>query len=226
MQWPQRALGIALLVLAGCGRPDPGDRPKRPSQVKDFGRLFGENCAGCHGAEGKDGPAPPLNDPLFLALIKDAELRRIVRGGRPGFLMPAFARTAGGRLTDEQIEIVVRGIRGHWGRPPPQRHAPPYSSGDERGDPAAGAKLFKQACAGCHGTNGKGADPGGRLNDPAFLELLSDQALRRFIITGRPNLGMPNFAGEDGRSPDFRPLRSRQVADLVALLASWREKGP
>jgi hypothetical protein len=67
---------------------------------------------------------------------------------------------------------------------------------------------------------------GGALNDPAFLALISDQALRRLIITGRPDLGMPPFNGKAGRPPDFRALRSSDIDDLVALLRSWRQGGP
>ena len=61
------------------------------------------------------------------------------------------------------------------------------------------------------------------INDPAMLTLFSDQALRRIVITGRPDLGMPNFSDDTGRSGDFAPLSSDEIADLVALLASWRE---
>jgi hypothetical protein len=90
--------------------------------------------------------------------------------------------------------------------------------------------VFARACAGCHGSQGQGGKHGerqvGAINDPAFLALISDQALRRYAITGRPDLGMPAFDGKDGRSPDFRPLSSSEIQDLVALLAYWRLGGP
>ncbi len=60
------------------------------------------------------------------------------------------------------------------------------------------------------------------MNDPDFLALASDQMLRRIIITGRPDLGMPDFAGTDGRSDGFQPLSSTEIDDLVALLGQWR----
>ena len=59
-----------LLLLTGCdppGKPKPSDQEERPEEVSDFGQLYKQNCAGCHGADGQLGPAPPLKDPLFLA---------------------------------------------------------------------------------------------------------------------------------------------------------------
>ena len=87
------------------------------------------------------------------------------------------------------------------------------------------------ACASCHGERGqgrvfsdeKGGKPAGAINVPAFLTLSSDQALRRLVITGRPDLGMPDCTDRQGRPDEFKPLTSREVTDLVALLASWRE---
>ena len=37
---------------------------------------------------------------------------------------------------------------------------------------------------------------------------------------------MPGFAEKSGRSSDFQPLTSIEIADVVALLAHWREAGP
>src|SRR5579859_814020 len=89
---PCHLVTLSLLVLAGCdlpGRPDPADKPVPADQVVDFGVLYRENCAGCHGADGKLGPAPPLNDSLFRAIVPEIELERVVSAGRPGTPMPA-----------------------------------------------------------------------------------------------------------------------------------------
>jgi len=90
--------------------------------------------------------------------------------------------------------------------------------------------VFARACAGCHGSQGQGGKNGdrqvGAINNQAFLALISDQAIRRYAITGRPDLGMPAFDGHNGRSAEFRPLSSAEIDDLVALLASWTRSGP
>ena len=92
-------------------------------------------------------------------------------------------------------------------------------------------KVFATACASCHGERGQGGisaakpdgKPAGAINVPEFLALFSDQALRRLVITGRPDLGMPDCTDRQGRPEGFKPLTSREVTELVALLASWRE---
>ena len=101
-----------------------------PDQVLDFATLFAANCAGCHGAEGKGGAALALADPVYLAIADDAVLTRVTRDGIPGSLMPAFAQSAGGLLTDAQVTALVQGIRSHWARADALHGAvpPPYSA--------------------------------------------------------------------------------------------------
>jgi mono/diheme cytochrome c family protein len=225
---------VLFCLLAGCeapGKPDPADRPQRPGQVTDFATLYGQNCAGCHGDNGQLGPAPPLNDPLFLALVADDVLRRIINEGRQGTLMPAFGAHQGGTLNSKQVDALVAGMRLQWGTgaPPAVHDLPPYQlTPADRGPPApddlsAGRQIFAMACAGCHGENGLGGPHAGAINDRAFLTLISDQALRRIIITGRPDLGMPDYRSPEHRPPQFQPLTSQEIANLTALLASWRK---
>lgn len=231
------AVSLALAV-AGCnklpGKPNPADRPLLPAQRTDFDYLFAKNCSGCHGADGTLGPAPPLADPLFLTIVPEEQMLRVVTDGRSGTPMPAFARQNQGALTEQQIKILVTGIRQRWTKGDLPAAKPPEYLVAADAEPASaaaverGSKLFAQACAICHGTDGKTEDPDakpGGLNNPALLTLISNQALRRIIITGRHDLGMPNFADGTARGPDFQPLSSDDVTDLVALLASWREGG-
>jgi len=235
-----RLLTFLLVVLAGgCdfpGKPREADRPVPADQVTSFDALYGVRCAGCHGVDGKLGPAPSLNDPVFLAIVPDAELRRVISEGRAVSTaqrspMPAFARARGGPLTDAQVQVLADGIKKRWKPAASGKTPPPYLSpaGTRSGNRDEGARVFARACAGCHGRQGEGGedDEGpGTINEPAFLALISDRALRRTVITGRPDLGMPAYDGTDGRPDDFRPLTSEQIDDLVALLASWRQVGP
>jgi mono/diheme cytochrome c family protein len=182
------------------------------------------------------GPAPPLNDKLYLALIPATELKRVIAEGRSGTLMPAFGAANGGHLMPEQVDILAEGIKSRWGTvDPPPSDAPSYLLADNAADGAGagikeeGLKVFALACASCHGDHGQGGqsegESAGAINDPDFLALVSDQALRRYVIAGRPDLGMPAYADSTGRLDGFRPLRDRDVANVVALLADWRQRG-
>jgi cytochrome c oxidase cbb3-type subunit 3 len=259
---------LPTILAAGCddlpGRPTPADTPVPPNKITSFEVLYTGHCAGCHGADGRLGPAPPLDDPLFLAIVPDNVLQNVIRQGRPHTLMPGFARQHGGKLTEDQVAVLARGIKSRWqsnmATPenipsylPPKKPDAAGSAGNgngpsgsdkagsddsgsddsANGDGASGnrqsaergADVFARACAGCHGPEGRGGKDAGVVNSPALLQLLSDQALRRLVITGRPDLGMPNYGEYQGRPADFQPLTERDVADLVSLLASWRSQG-
>lgn len=233
------------MALVGCsdefpGKPKPADRPLPLNEITDFATLFAQNCTGCHGQDGTQGPAPPLNDALFLALITDETLLSVIRDGRPGTPMPAFAIDHGGTLTAQQIQIIAKGLKTKL--PAAESDEGPTTVAEASSTPpyvlpskslqlratvsAKASALFERACAECHGPNGAGGKTGyasgGAINDRAFLALISDQALRRIIITGRHDLGMPNYAQTDGRPDDFKPLTSEEIDELVALLAAWR----
>ncbi|HEV3259909.1 MAG TPA: c-type cytochrome [Gemmataceae bacterium] len=245
-----RLLALLAALAAGCdlpGRPNPADRPVPADQVKDFAALYATHCAGCHGAEGKLGPAPPLNDAMFLAIVPDSELLRVITEGRAvtpaqKSPMPAFVQEKGGPLTAAQVKALAEGIKERWGGTRPESQSlPPYLASAEVSGARKheGEQVFARACAGCHGQVGKSAKPEknakpkkdgersiGAITDPAFLALISDQELRRFAITGRSDLGMPAFDGKKGRPPEFRPLSSAEIDDLVAFLAHRRRGGP
>jgi mono/diheme cytochrome c family protein len=108
----------AVVVLAGCnnlpGKPTPASVVKRPTDILDPVVLYQQNCAGCHGAEGKLGPAPPIGDPVYLAIVDDDTLRNTISKGRPGTAMSAFAESEGGMLTSKQVDAIVQGMRQRW----------------------------------------------------------------------------------------------------------------
>ncbi len=105
-------VALALFaVLCGCanapGKQLSAGTPTVPNEVSDFNILYGENCAGCHGAEGRGGAAIALGDPVYLAIADDTVLRRAATNGIPGTSMPAFAQSAGGMLTEKQIDLIA-----------------------------------------------------------------------------------------------------------------------
>src|SRR2546430_12284998 len=113
-------LGLVVFSLAtGCdrlpGKPKAAARWMAPEQVTDFTQLYAQNCAGCHGVDGRLGAARPLHDPLYLALVGTDMLHPVIADGVPGTAMPAFAEPAGGNLTDRSEERRVgKECRSRW----------------------------------------------------------------------------------------------------------------
>ena len=230
MRVPLAIFGLVVLAglgVCGCanapGQPVPGDPPVIPSAVSDFNVLYGANCSGCHGRDGRGGAAIALANPVYLAIADDATLRRVASNGIPGTSMPAFAQSAGGMLTDKQIDLIVRGMREQWSKPDVLQGAvpPPYSLA-EFGNVSRGAEVYATDCQSCHGIAGRGGQKAGSIVDGSFLALLSDQELRTIVIVGRPELGAPDWRGD----LPGKPLSAEDVSDIVAWLASQRPQFP
>ena len=221
----------AALALAGCdampGRPKPDTRELAPGEVIAFDALYARNCAGCHGRDGRLGAARALNDPVYLALAPPERVRQVIAIGVPGTAQPAFALAAGGSLTDQQIDVLVRGMEERWRRPDALagKEIPPYDGGGgagrKSGNTDRGRDVFTRACASCHGQDGRRGSRGAGIVDPSYLALVSDQHLRTTIIAGRADLGMPDWRG----GASAVPLTAQEVADVVAWMASHRGGG-
>ena len=218
---------LCAMLVSGCGSPhgQPAKESETlaPNEVSEFGTLYGQNCAGCHGTEGGGGAAIALANPVYLAIADDASLRKVIAQGVPGTAMPAFAQSAGGMLTDVQIDVLTKEIRSRWS----QREildatsAPPYTP-KLTGDAQRGEAAYKTFCASCHGPSGSGGAKGSSITDDSFLALVSDQGLRTIVIAGRPELGAPDWRG----NIPGKPMTDREVSDVVAWLLSHRSQIP
>jgi cytochrome c oxidase cbb3-type subunit 3 len=219
------ALGATLLT--GCasphGQPRKGSETLAPNEVLEFGTLYAENCAGCHGAEGRGGAAIALANPVYLAIADDAAIRKAVANGVRGTAMPAFAESAGGMLNDKQIDVITSEIRSRWSRRGilDRASAPSYAA-KSSGDAARGEASYRIYCQSCHGPGGHGGSQGSAITDDSFLALVSDQGLRTIVITGRPELGAPDWRA----NVPGKPMSDQEVTDVVAWLASRRSQNP
>jgi len=214
-------LSAGVIFLVACndmpGRPGPHEEVMGPEQVLDFNTLYKDNCSGCHGMDGNGGASIALRDPVYLAMVDDATLRNVAAGGVRGTQMPPFAKSKGGMLTDAQIGVLVSGIRSWARRDPPIGGVPPYAA-QSPGDARRGAEAFATFCTSCHGPEGQGGKRGSAIANPAYLALVSDQYLRTVTITGRPDLGAPDWRSD----VPGRPMSAQEVSDVVAWLASQR----
>ncbi len=212
------ALGLPFL-LAGCGQMpgEPHSPPVPPEQVTDFATLYARNCQACHGTGGQNGPAMDLANPEFQALVDDNTLRTIISDGLPGTQMPAWAQSAGGMLTDQQISAIIGGMRRNWAKPDAFGGAtPPAFEQPKGGDANHGRQVYQARCAGCHSGPKRQ-----QLTSPVYLSLVSDQALRSIILAGRPDIGQPDWRMQTPQTSG-PPLAPQDVTDVVAYLGSLR----
>lgn len=214
---------LSMTLLSSCASPHGQPRKESeilaPNELTEFNSLYAENCAGCHGAEGRGGAAIALADPVYLGITDETALRKPIANGVSGTSMPAFAQSAGGMLTDKQIDVITREIRSRWSRPGildganPPNYAPTFM-----GDAQQGEAAYKTYCESCHGPQGKGGPKGSAITNDSFLALVSDQGLRTMVIAGRRELGAPDWRG----NMPGKPMSDREVTDVVAWLASRR----
>jgi mono/diheme cytochrome c family protein len=229
--WTLLLLTFAIMLAqAGChapGKPTLGTEAKRPDQILDFPTLYASNCAGCHGVQGRQGAAISLNNPVYLATAGMENIQRVTSIGVAGTMMPPFARSAGGMLTDRQIAVLAQGMISSWGNSSTGQTL--AYAGSSPGDATRGKASFTNFCSRCHGADGSGSTINGRqigsLVDPAYLSLITDQGLRSIILSGMPAEGMPDWRS-DGIGPDARAMTDGEVADTVAWLTAHRVAAP
>jgi cytochrome c oxidase cbb3-type subunit III len=240
---------ISCMTLLGCGqlpgKPKPGPEVPRPESVVDFATLYSQNCSGCHGPQGMNGSSYPLANPTYQSLVDEQVLHQAVANGLPGTLMPAFAISAGGTLTDQQVDALVKGMRAAWYKAATLdgANAPPYKAA-KAADSAHGLQVYITYCSSCHGevTRSPKADStdtghtqlnqyhitikdggkAGSIINPAFLSLVSDQVLRTIVIAGRPDVGQPDWRND----VPGHPMSDQEVTDVVAWLSSARPQKP
>ena len=182
--------------------------------------LYAKNCAVCHGETGNGGMGVPLALASFQATIDDDYLRRTIRHGRPGRVMPAF-----NTLSDAEVDAIVKYVR-NWNKGPTRT----FAMQRVNGDPKHGKQLFGQHCAACHGTNGEGGKGSGvtfsrprdlpimapALHNPGFLASASDSMIKTILIKGRAGTPMRSFLKAG--------LKEKDIDDIVSYVRSFERE--
>jgi len=211
---PRLPGSFILLFLAVFSAP--------PLWAADGAELYSRHCAACHGEDGRGGIGVPLALPSFQATVDDEYLRRTIRLGRPGRVMPAFTQ-----LSDAEVDAIVAHLRSfHRGKKPVFDRKP------IRGNATRGEQLFARYCAGCHGPRGEGSHGTGvtfsrprdlpimppALNNPGYLAAASDAMIRATLVRGREGTPMVAFKS--------RGLSDRDLNDIVAFVRSLEKHPP
>jgi cbb3-type cytochrome c oxidase subunit III len=221
-------LTFYLLSLRRSDQPEaywPKDRVRAErfgerEFATDGATIFGTFCAACHGPSGQGmrypGMAafPAIGNPDFLAVASDRFLIETVTHGRPGRRMPAWGESAGG-LRQGEIAAVIAHVRSLAPSVPAPIDEEPHRR--VRGDAAAGARAYSDACASCHGAHGEGGE-GPMLANRRLLGAATDTYLIETVRRGRRGTSMPAFSAA---SPAHRLLSNEEIEAVVAFIRSW-----
>jgi putative heme-binding domain-containing protein len=129
-----------------------------PEEVADGGRLYGANCAGCHGPKGDAVSGAALMTGKFNRATSDDDLARLVRNGIPNTTMQPHRE-----FTDMQAATIVAYLRMmsiSSGTPATAVVIPDLPTGDA----SRGKAIFESSkgdCSTCHrvGTSGSRFGP-------------------------------------------------------------------
>jgi cytochrome c oxidase cbb3-type subunit 3 len=165
------------------------------AQARQLGqRLFIDNCAACHGREGRGNTqlgAPNLTDADWLYGGTDEAILTSIRDGRNG-VMPAWESL--GEQTVNQLTAYVLTLSGQI---------------SETDDALAGKAVFATTCSACHGPEGKG-NP--LLGAPSLTDNIWLHGSRRADI---------HQTIHDGRQGHMPTWSARLSAQDIHLLAGY-----
>jgi len=172
-------------------------------------------CSACHGkkGEGKDYEKfntgiPAIGNPDFLRVASMEYIRFTLEKGRSLRQMGSWTGRISG-MRAEELDGITEFLKGSI-----QRGSP----GELRltgGIAGEGQQLFERLCQACHGEQGEG-DVAVALNQEGLLSRAGNEFLTLTLLYGRGNTAMPGWSH----------LEDEQLADLQALLVSWRSRIP
>jgi cytochrome c oxidase cbb3-type subunit 3 len=223
-----------------------------PADIDAGGRLYGGNCANCHGATGDSVAGVDLGHGKFRRATTDDDLAAIITKGIPGTAMPPS------NFSPAQARTIVAYLRSK------ALAAGAFGGG---GDAARGQAIFNRSgCLNCHRLQGKGGWIGpdlgniGTLRKPPEIErslldpnaeilaenrtlhavtrdgaaitgrILSNDTFALQIIDGKGQLVSLDKASlreysfdKTSPMPSFQgKLNSQELADLVSYLSSLK----
>jgi mono/diheme cytochrome c family protein len=185
-------------------------------------QLFAKDCAVCHGdrAQGRIG-ATLAKD--FPGIRVDALLKETISNGVQGSVMPAWAKSKGGPLSDAEIDDLVAFIRslGHQAQTVPAGPTatnpplPPTAVKFPTGDATRGVAIFAENCVPCHGDKGEGRIGATLQKDWPGINV--DSFLDSTIARGVGGSKMPAWAKSNGG-----PLTDQDIADVAAYVQTLK----
>ena len=141
---------VVLWCVAAAAQDHAGQYSQ--ADIERGSRLYGANCAFCHGANGNAISNVDLRSGKFRKAASDEDLARLITTGVPGTAMPPH------KFQDAELTGIVAYIRSMR-----DSHAATVAVGDAR----RGREIFagKGACMSCHRVNGQGSRMAPDLSD-------------------------------------------------------------
>ena len=175
-------------------------------------------CALCHG-ENREGyandHAPSLRSKSLMISGFPMNLTFAIAYGRRGTPMGGYFDEVGGPMNRDELYRLTRWLMEQVDVEPIDLPLEPVI-----GDIDAGAAIFAEECAVCHGENGEG-QTGPAVGNPGMLAITTDSFLRYAIEHGRDGTDMPAF-GEI--------LSAHEIDSVTAYLRSkatgWEVEKP
>lgn len=165
------------------------------SSMKVAQRLFEDNCAACHGKDGKGVSAigaPNLTNDVWQYGGSVDAITHSITNGRKGFMPPLGKALGYGKV--KNVANYVLSLSG---------------ASHEAGPAQAGKPVFEQQCAVCHGLDGTGNKMLGAPNLAAGSWKFG--GTYRDIVT----------AIEYGRTAEMPAWKGRLDSNEIKLLAAW-----
>lgn len=206
--------GLNLAVAgSGLAQEEPAEDVPDQGLVAEGARLYGANCATCHGEQGRGITREVQPDSYGPSLqgVGPAAFDFMIRTGRMPLRNPDDpVRHRAQQMTDAEREAIVawsRTLPGDGGAEIPE-------IGDwETADVSEGLALFTSNCAACHGPTAAGIAVGQR-DVSSNLDQATPLEIAEAIRTG-PGV-MPLF-GEDVMSEE-------QLASVVRWVVELRDR--
>lgn len=158
--------------------------------------IYTKYCALCHG-KNREGYAadfaPSLRSHSLMAttLLPRSSynyLSHTIAYGRSGTAMAPYAKSQGGPLDEDDIDLLLQWLHELSGVKKPIE----MSTKPVIGNVTLGKALYAKHCASCHGIKGEGIRAPA-LGNPMLLATASDAFLRYTISEGRDSTPMPAF---------------------------------
>jgi putative heme-binding domain-containing protein len=188
-------LAAALTVRAQVPAQDhPGQYDR--ADIESGSRLYGAQCAGCHGPNGDMINGIDLRRGQFRTAVTDEDLARVLATGAPAAGMPAFAG-----LQSAEVRGIIAFIRSGFDA---------TAGGVAVGDVARGRTLFsgKGGCNACHRVNGSGPRLATDLSDIGAIR--TPVSLQRVLLDPAGSL-VPANRMVRAVTRDGRTIRGRRL---------------